>query len=384
MVEVQNMQDFMGRFSESQVLLQDAPCVQSWQYGESHVWKRMVEARENMEKEIEWRLGKGELSFWWDNWNGKGAITTRHNIRGKTKSKDLVKDFWLGNRWKEESLQEPVRRDIRGLSLRQNVEDTPIWLPDKSCGFSLASAKKLAREQNTVSSARLFWYAKIWQKYVPWKASFLAWRVFKRKLPTDDRLRAFGYQLASRCYYCAQPEAESLSHVFCEGETARRVWQYFAGSLGLLLQIRSVSQICYDWWRKRHRNRLVKYMADRLPVLILLELWAHMNQCKHGNEKVSGSRIIFKVSKGIADCVKRKWPSWDPFPPNWIYILRKAQGFGCTRIVRSVFWNKPPLGWLKINLVWNREGCGFIIRNSQGEFMLAGIHADLGQALGSC
>ncbi|XP_031121065.1 uncharacterized protein LOC116024311 [Ipomoea triloba] len=222
---------------------------------------------------------------------------------------------------------------------------------------------------------REFWFKPCWSKEVPWKMSFLAWRVFKRKISSDDNLRRFGYQLASRCYCCPNPGLDNLQHIFYTRSTASQVWGYFARSLGFNIQIRGVKQLCYEWWKKKPRNRMIRFLTHKLPVVILWELWVHYNQCKYGKESPSRARIIFKVTRDMVDCIMRKWPSWDPFPPNWNYILRRADLFKCSKIVREASWCKPPKGWIKINTAVKKGSCSFMIRNSKGEFVMARVYS---------
>nr|GMD80958.1 Transmembrane protease serine 13 [Ipomoea batatas] len=67
----------------------------------------------------------------------------------------------------------------------------------------------------------------------------------------------------------------------------------------------------------------------------------------------------------------------DPLPPNWNFILKKAEGFGCGRIVQRSSWCRPLPGSVKVN--WtvssDRMRCGFFARNAKGMFCLAGVYS---------
>lgn len=166
--------------------------------------------------------------------------------------------------------------------------------------------------------------------------SFLAWRVFKRKLPVDDVLIRMGYQIVSKCSCCVNPGSSNLQHIFGLGETARQVWDYFSRTMGMRIEVRSERHVCYEWWSKRLKNRMLKFIAEteRLPVVILWELWVNHANCQYGGQKPTVARVIYRVARGIADCIHRKWPYWDPFPPNWDFIMRKVESFGTGRIVQ--------------------------------------------------
>lgn len=128
-------------------------------------------------------------------------------------------------------------------------------------------------------------------------------------------------------------------------------------------------------------NRMLNFLAQRLPVIIIWQLWVHFNQCRYGKERPSGLRVIHNVTREIVDCIRRKWPEWDPFPPNWNFIIKRAEGFRCQKIVRTSRWCKPPRGWIKINIAKERGSCSFIIRNAEGEFVLVGVSTGEGNII---
>lgn len=196
----------------------------------------------------------------------------------------------------------------------------------------------------------------------------------------DDVLRRMGYNTVSKCACCVKPGCETIQHVFGLGETANQVWNFFAQSMGMRIQVRSERHVCYEWWGVKIKNRMLKYIADRLPMLILWELWVNFAHCKYGNGKTSVQKIIYKVVRNVTDCIQRKWPSWDPLPPNWNLIMKRAEGFGCGRIVQTSNWCKPLPGSVKVNWTVSMDNlsCGFFIRNSRGGFCLAGVYSVIG------
>lgn len=53
----------------------------------------------------------------------------------------------------------------------------------------------------------------------------------------------------------------------------------------------------YAWWNQRPKNRMIRFLSQRLPSVIFWELWVHFNQCKYGGESPSAARVIFKITK---------------------------------------------------------------------------------------
>jgi len=76
-----------SRFMKAKYCKRVHPICKTWQYGDSHVWRRMMEVREWAEKEIEWKVGAGDLNVWWDNWTGEGAVAEVMSLRGKRQAK---------------------------------------------------------------------------------------------------------------------------------------------------------------------------------------------------------------------------------------------------------------------------------------------------------
>ena len=50
------------------------PCYSDFSPGQSHTWKRMMNAQVIAEKHIRWSLGSRSASFWHDNWVGTGPL----------------------------------------------------------------------------------------------------------------------------------------------------------------------------------------------------------------------------------------------------------------------------------------------------------------------
>lgn len=57
--------------------------------------------------------------------------------------------------------------------------------------------------------------------------SAFLWRVVKRALLVNDRIRSKGIQLASYCRCCEPPQDESIHHLFLQSASGRQVWDFF-------------------------------------------------------------------------------------------------------------------------------------------------------------
>lgn len=69
----------------------------------------------------------------------------------------------------------------------------------------------------------------IWNKFIPFKMSFIVWRILKGKLSFDDIVVRFSKYMASRCNCCRNLQAGSMVNTFFEGELAKKIWIWFGG-----------------------------------------------------------------------------------------------------------------------------------------------------------
>nr|GMD60016.1 uncharacterized protein LOC109173561 [Ipomoea batatas] len=155
---------------------------------------------------------------------------------------------------------------------------------------------------------------------IPWKMSFMAWRVFRNKVPTDDVLSRFGFNVVSRCFCCNDPKQCTLQRVFCTGDVvAREVWTYFGQTLGVRLHMYGIRQVRYDWWGRESGR------CNRLPVLVIWELWVQYISSRYGSGGGVGGFLwlgsFFKVVKGLSECIIRKWPEWELWVQQFSYDM---------------------------------------------------------------
>lgn len=67
------------------------------------------------------------------------------------------------------------------------------------------------------------WVDHIWIRNLPFKISFMVWRLWKRRLPSDDNLQRFHINIVSRCYYYEVYEQENMEHLFLKAPIAEQL-----------------------------------------------------------------------------------------------------------------------------------------------------------------
>lgn len=121
----------------------------------------------------------------------------------------------------------------------------------------------------------------MWIKGLPFKISFFLWRLWRRKIATDDMWKRQGQMVMSRCWCYQQPQEESIEHIFVTSPTASKVWNLFKGVAGISVQLIQLKQIIRHWWYAQCCLKL-KPLFQAVPAIITWELWKRRNAGKHG------------------------------------------------------------------------------------------------------
>nr|XP_009625433.1 uncharacterized protein LOC104116314 [Nicotiana tomentosiformis] len=101
----------------------------------SHVWKKMIQMREELEHQVWWQLKNGRIYFWYDNWTGHGA--QYHTSGPDHWCDDSIKhvdEVMENGTWNEVLLRELFLGEIPKHILEkiappvhQSVKDNPWW-----------------------------------------------------------------------------------------------------------------------------------------------------------------------------------------------------------------------------------------------------------------
>lgn len=110
--------------------------------------------------------------------------------------------------------------DQQHLILTLEVPDKVIWTTNSTGVFSVALAWNCLRQRKNHPAI----FTKIRNKHVPFKMAFMTWRALMDRVPTDERIAKFDYNLYARCYYYYPHsiELEISEYLFCSGSFARQ------------------------------------------------------------------------------------------------------------------------------------------------------------------
>ncbi|KAL0356478.1 UNVERIFIED_CONTAM: putative ribonuclease H protein [Sesamum radiatum] len=357
-----------GGFGVRKLDDRDPPVVAKPSYNASANWKRLCRSREKAEPHIFWSIGKGEVSFWFDNWTGERALCY---LLGEQDHTTLpVNHFWKDKSWDTDKLKELLpSRLVHGISqvpFDDERTDLPHWKLSGDGTFTIKSTWNSFRQARTA----LQLFKEIWCPFVTPTMSIFLWRLLNDKIPVDQKIQSKGIQLASKCTCCNN--IETLSHVFLDGPEISKVWEFFARKLNVILPSTKNITLFFSYWRFSSIGK--NHIRTILPMLILWFCWLERNDSKHRGLKFNSDRIIWKVHQFIQTIGRTKAAS----SVNWRGDSNLAYCMGFPTCVKrktnlmTVKWYKPDRGWIKINTDGASKGnpgpagAGGIARDEKG------------------
>lgn len=182
-----------------------------------------------------WLIGDGQsVNFWKDKWLDEPLVSLmnipddwQHSLSA------LVKDFMVNNCW---SIPDCLQTHFPGIIDRilkihipvRPCKDKIVW-DNSVCGaLSFREASLFLKPVSNLAPS----FKQIWSKAIPPSRSFLVWRIFHHKMPTDNNLKRRGSIIVSMCSLCCQAE-ESSSHLFMSCKYASAIWHWLSSKLSL-------------------------------------------------------------------------------------------------------------------------------------------------------
>nr|XP_033513005.1 uncharacterized protein LOC117277715 [Nicotiana tomentosiformis] len=232
------------------------PVSKKWCSGNSQAWKYLLWARDKCEKQITWKINDGKYSFWWDNRTELGLLAHICSSYMNTSNvKKKVNDFMTTNRWDAQklynTLPSQIALHIMSIELGQdNKNDYAIWNATEDGHFTNGSAWNMIREHREINVT----INKIWHKSIPFKQSFMCWRIFFGRIPIRNSITRLDSEDTEVCRCCPTPARETLQHVFVEGRAAEYVWKVMGNPLGITYQHLPIRVLLNKWWNIKARN----------------------------------------------------------------------------------------------------------------------------------
>ncbi|XP_070032252.1 uncharacterized protein [Nicotiana tomentosiformis] len=241
--------------------------------------------------------------------------------------------------WNEHLVDQSFTEEI-AEHIIQNVQyggseefwDKPYWMPTTSGKFTLGSSWHILRHRAHPNQE----FKNIWIKGLPFKILFFLWRLWRRKVATDDLWRRQGYIVMSRCWCCHHPQEETIDHIFLTSPIANK---------------EAPAITTWEWWKRR-------------------------NTGKYGGT-VSTSRVIHEVNKILHYLARMRYPWLSNMPLIWPDMIIYLEGYKPILVTRTITWQAPYAGWFKCNTDEASKGnpgpssLGFCVRNKTGDLVYA-------------
>ncbi|XP_049381353.1 uncharacterized protein LOC125845907 [Solanum stenotomum] len=214
------------------------------------------------------------------------------------------------------------------------TEDKPCWMLESRGAFTVKTTWNYIRHKEDPNRI----YRWIWTKGMPFKMAFMMWRIWKFKIPVDDRLRRWGLEGPPRCLNITG------------------------------LQLREVIML---WWGASIKPDQ-KSFYRAMPSFIIWELWKRRNKKKHEGKNISIPRVIHNVTRNMFMLAKVRRPSMKS-RGSWAEILKAMEDYR----PRVKKWEYPQTGWIKYNTDGASKGnpgvssYAFCLRNERGDIMYA-------------
>ncbi|XP_019435167.1 PREDICTED: uncharacterized protein LOC109341679 [Lupinus angustifolius] len=297
-----------------------------------------------------WLLGDGSsINYWLDNWLGSSiadllAIPYPISSVLQARVADFMQDSsWIIPEWLAR-LHPTVCQQIMNTPIPSaTTDDRLAWLHSIDGSLSMKEAYLFTKPAQT----HLNWCKQVWSISIPPSKSFLTWRLYNNRLPTDENLKARGMAMGSICNLCWTSE-ETSTHLFFQCRFATDIWNWLSSQLGFRVDnasIQSLMVISKKW------SPQVNLVIRASIINSISAIWFCRNKARFENLSISIAHATTKVKNDTSFsgnfsnlCVRSSM--------NEFSIL-KAFNVTChcnkAPSILEVTWNLPASGWVKIN-----------------------------------
>ncbi|XP_060182063.1 uncharacterized protein LOC132611694 [Lycium barbarum] len=251
-------------------------------------------------------------------------------------------------------------------------EDYAIWLNFGNGHFTNKSAWQVVRAQRSQNTS----LAKVWHNSIPFKFSFMCWRIYFGKLPFREAMIWLSNRDDIDCPCHPTPQNESIQHVFIEGVATNQLWNTMGDPLGISHNHIPIRVVLQKWWSVKPKNRVHKLLLHSIPVIICWEIWKSWTACSYGDRtSFSEHHMIKQCIWNIKAVINDSFPSIE-INGNWINICDKIESLCLVIKCTTVYWKSLAREMIKLNTDGSfistngKAGIGGVVSNEQGDFIM--------------
>ncbi|KAF7843708.1 putative ribonuclease H protein At1g65750 family [Senna tora] len=343
----------------------------------SRIWRGVADCWQYVEDGMCWRLGNGQrIRFWMDKWVPGCKPLAEYKLGPLAREDEEVKvsRFLTGSgAWDWEAFEHLIPHDIClkihsiPPPVRNDSEDTPVWSLNKNGQFSTKSAYRLITGDHALEERNI--WRKVWGWKGPEKIKYFLWLCVKDRIMTNVNRKRRNISTSEFCPRCKNIP-ESVLHTIRDCEYAKNVW------------MRLVKP---KFWPRFFNNNVENWFCMNLSEnlgcfdinwhlafgLAVWNIWKARNEFVFKSGSNGAPDLVFQIVNQV---------NWALNAENSVLNPR---GQASRRIIQKVKWEKPPIGWWKVNVdaacLPNcfAMRCGGIIRDSDGRFV-KGFTSNLG------
>jgi ribonuclease HI len=344
----------------------------------SFAWRSIWRSREVLSYGCRWQIGDGsKIKVMHEPWLRTSDACCLRAPQNREVYNITVHDLLLSNmkRWDENKIISlfpvDVAHDIIAVPLLEVVtEDRLIWREEKDGVYSVRSGYRVYMKQKNrgYGNNKEDGWRNLWKIHAPPKVKHLLWRVCSGCLPTRPRLRTRYVNCPSECPMCSSCEEEE-QHLFLSCDMIREAWEVMGLAqiiLSRLHRFTNIRDIFFDICR------LETAMVAGKCATLLWFAWQNRNNKVWNNDSLH--------ARQIGDHAARFWCEWAATRGLLHDHEQPLSSAAAPAEQHATTWQQPPLGYLKCNVdasfynLAGSTGWGWILRDSNGDFKLAGTN----------
>ncbi|XP_013729746.2 uncharacterized protein LOC106433468 [Brassica napus] len=278
----------------------------------SHGWRGILAGRDVIKKGLGWAVGTGkDINVWSENWLSTGEVS-RPIGPPNFQDQDLtVQDLILPStgEWNVSAIRAHLPQYEDTIRLLQpsafEMQDTLVWLPEKSGSYTTKSGYALAKLHGTCQETEealhhFNWKTCVWSIATSPKLKLFLWKLSHKALLVGDALVRRGINVNGECKRCGGRESEI--HAFFHYHFAAKVWDLLPALQKPLSSTATIPQLLES--SKRIINLPPSGVSQPLYPWVLWNLWTSRNQLLFEDKTYTELEVL---NKAIRDA--REW-SW--------------------------------------------------------------------------
>ncbi|XP_071917081.1 uncharacterized protein [Coffea arabica] len=172
------------------------------------------------------------------------------------------------------------------------------------------------------------------------------------RLLVPDRLCKLDFHLPSKCFCCSSASAESIEHLFSNGQIASAVWNYFGGLYGFNSPGSSLRPRIVGWWLRLHDSEIRRLIDRILPSVVCWQIWKARNKAMFEGVQMRSTAICHDIFSEIQSMMGIHFKQ--VFRLQSFCQLYDRSNLSVGRVAyKFVRWETKETGWL----IFNTDGC---------------------------